>query len=187
MWDWVWYSIFDIRFECWIQFDIRYSTFDLNVGLSLIFDIRHSKFECWMLNIEHLTKFWLLILLVTDWGRSCKPQCTAYNVNKLNLVFHDTWYIYKETLCIQHYWASPRQNLSSGLPTRWDSHQAPQLHLLARKLKFRLQQVWILYFPISEKRRRWSVCADAQVGLHLCCSQTPEDRFSCVYVHIMAG
>ena len=40
--------IFDIRFECWIEFDIRYSTFDLNVGLSLIFDIRHSKFECWI-------------------------------------------------------------------------------------------------------------------------------------------
>ena len=34
--------IFDNRFECWIQFDIRYSTFDLNVGFSLIFDIRHS-------------------------------------------------------------------------------------------------------------------------------------------------
>ena len=83
MLDSVWYSIFNIRFECWIEFDIRYSTFDLNVGFSLIFDIRHSiwmldlvwystfdiqnlnvrlhsKFECWMLNIEHLTKFWLL-------------------------------------------------------------------------------------------------------------------------------
>ena len=34
--------ISDIRLECWIQFDIRYSTFDLNVGCSLIFDIRHS-------------------------------------------------------------------------------------------------------------------------------------------------
>ena len=38
--------IFDIRFECLIEFDIRYSTFDLNVGFSLIFDIQHSKFEC---------------------------------------------------------------------------------------------------------------------------------------------
>ena len=34
--------IFDIRFECEIEFDIRYSTIDLNVGFSLIFDIRHS-------------------------------------------------------------------------------------------------------------------------------------------------
>ena len=25
---------------------------------------------------------------------------------------------------------------------------------------------------------RWSVCADAQAGLRLCCSQTPKDRFS---------
>ena len=35
-----------MRFECWIEFDIRYSTFDLNIGFSLIVDIRHSKFEC---------------------------------------------------------------------------------------------------------------------------------------------
>ena len=39
-------SILDIRFECWIEFDIRYSIWDLNVGFSLIFDIRHSKSEC---------------------------------------------------------------------------------------------------------------------------------------------
>ena len=38
--------MFDIRFEYWIEFDIRYSTLDLNVGCSLIFDIRNSKFEC---------------------------------------------------------------------------------------------------------------------------------------------
>ena len=45
MLDLVCYSIFDIRFECEIEFDIRYSTFALNVGFSLIFDIR---FECWI-------------------------------------------------------------------------------------------------------------------------------------------
>ena len=38
--------IFDIRFECGIEFDIRYSTFNLNVGFSLTFDTQHSKFEC---------------------------------------------------------------------------------------------------------------------------------------------
>ena len=42
MLDLVWYSIFNIRFECLIEFDIRYLTFDLNVGFSLIFDIQHS-------------------------------------------------------------------------------------------------------------------------------------------------
>ena len=26
-----------------------------------------------------------------------------------------------------HIWASPRENLSSGLPTKWDSNQSPQL------------------------------------------------------------
>ena len=39
------------------------------------------------------------------------------------------------------YWASPRQNLSSGFPTKWDSNQPAQLQRLARKLKFCLQQV----------------------------------------------
>ena len=31
---------------------------------------------------------------------------------------------------------------------------------------------------MSEKLRSWSYCADAQAGLHLCCTQTPEDRVS---------
>ena len=30
-----------------------------------------------------------------------------------------------------------------------------------------------------------SVCAEAQAGLRLCCSQTPEDRFSLVEAHII--
>ena len=35
-------------------------------------------------------------------------------------------------------WASTRQNLSSGIPTKRDSNPSPQLQRLARKLKFRL-------------------------------------------------
>ena len=53
--------IFDIRFECWIKFDIRYSTFDLNVGFSLIFNIRHSKFDC---EIEFDIRYWTFDLNV---------------------------------------------------------------------------------------------------------------------------
>ena len=29
------------------------------------------------------------------------------------------------------------------------------------------------------------MCADAQAGLRLCCSQTPEDSFSCIEVHVL--
>ena len=34
-------------------------------------------------------------------------------------------------------WASSRQNLSSGFPTKPDSNQSPQLQRLARKLELR--------------------------------------------------
>ena len=64
------------------------------------------------------------------------------------------------------------------------SNQSPQLQRLARKLKFHLQQVYIWYFPKSEKQRRWSDCVDAQAGLRLCCLKTPEDRFSHVEAQI---
>ena len=35
-------------------------------------------------------------------------------------------------------WASSRENLSSGFPTKRDSDRSPQIQRLARKLKFRL-------------------------------------------------
>ena len=38
-------------------------------------------------------------------------------------------------------WASSRENLSSGFPTKRDSNQSPQLQTLARILKFRMKQV----------------------------------------------
>ena len=37
-----------------------------------------------------------------------------------------------------HNWASSRQNLSSGFPTKQDSNRTAQLQRLARKLKFHL-------------------------------------------------
>ena len=40
-----------------------------------------------------------------------------------------------------HYMGFVAQNLSSGFLTKGDSSQSPQLHRLARKLKFHLQQV----------------------------------------------
>ena len=38
-------------------------------------------------------------------------------------------------------WASLRENLSAGFPTKGTSNQSPQLQRLARKLKFSLKQV----------------------------------------------
>ena len=40
-------------------------------------------------------------------------------------------------------WASSRENLSSGFPTKRDSNQPPQLQRLAIKLKFHLKQVYV--------------------------------------------
>ena len=77
MWDWVWYSIFDIRFECWIEFDIRYSTFDLNVGLSLIFDIRHS---IWMLDWVWYSIFDIQNLNVECWISNIEPIFDCFSI-----------------------------------------------------------------------------------------------------------
>ena len=44
-------------------------------------------------------------------------------------------YIYTVTLII--IWASLREILSSGFPTKWDQNQPAQLQVIARKLKFR--------------------------------------------------
>ena len=40
--------------------------------------------------------------------------------------------------CVTGKWASSRENLSSGFPTKRVSNQSPQLQRLARKMKFRL-------------------------------------------------
>ena len=86
-----------------------------------------------------------------------------------------TFHIYSNALFDN--WDVTGENLSSGFQTKWDLNQPAQLQRLARKLKFRLLQVWMWCFPKSEKRRRWSDCVDAQAGLRPC-SQTSEDRFS---------
>ena len=47
-------------------------------------------------------------------------------------------------------WASSRENLSSGFPTKRVSNRSPQLQRLARKLKFYMIRGKIGYFPKSE-------------------------------------
>ena len=53
-------------------------------------------------------------------------NCLACNI----LLFNNCLLVY--------IWASSRENLSSVFPTKLDSNQSPQLHRLARKLKFHL-------------------------------------------------
>ena len=44
-------------------------------------------------------------------------------------------------------WTSTRQNLSSRFPKKQISNQPPQLQRLPRKLKFRMKQAGLVYFP----------------------------------------
>ena len=47
-------------------------------------------------------------------------------------------------------WATSRENLSSGFPSKRVSNRSPQLQRISRKLKFHLYQVYICNFPKSE-------------------------------------
>ena len=53
------------------------------------------------------------------------------------VVFHDHTHLLFANSKIE-IWASSRENLSSGFPTKRDSNQSPQLQRLARKKKFHL-------------------------------------------------
>ena len=58
-------------------------------------------------------------------------------------------------------WAPWRENLSSGFATSCDLNRHAQLMRLAGVLKFRLQQVEILYYSGSEQQKYWSDCVNA--------------------------
>ena len=58
---------------------------------------------------------------------------------------------------------------------------------LARVLKFRLQQVEVLYLPGSEQQRRLSDCAEAQADLRLWCSLPYKSRFSHDVAHLKSA
>ena len=82
----------------------------------------------------------------THWVLTMKKKCekrpTVRWIFGTNLVF-----------CSIIILAAMRENLSSGFPTKWDSNRPAKLQRLARKLKFRLLQVWMWYFPKSEKTK----------------------------------
>ena len=84
-----------------------------------------------------------MVLLSTKTHVLMDRQVSIYNFTHIMLAYLD--------LCN---WASSRQNLSLGSRTKRYSNQSPQLQGLARKLKFRLEHVWMNYFLKHEKQRR---------------------------------
>ena len=70
-------------------------------------------------------------------------------------------------------WASTRQNLSLGFPTKRDSNQSPPLQRLPRISKLRIASSENANDKGADSLR--GACA---ASVRLCCSQTTEDRFS---------
>ena len=82
--------------------------------------------------------------------------------------------------------ASTRENSSLRFPTRSDPNQPAQLHRLARIVKFVLAASFDMIFSMKLMTKVTLLIrlCHALAGLCICCSQTPEDRFSCVETHI---
>ena len=87
-------------------------------------------------------------------------------------------FLFNELAGLSYIWASSRQNLSSGLPTKRVLNQPLQLQGLVRILIFCLM---ILY----SKQIKALISLHAQAGMRICCSQSPEDRFSRIKAHIL--
>ena len=66
---------------------------------------------------------------------------------------------------------SPRENLSSGFTTRYDTNEHAQSQLLAKVLKFRLKilVIYVIYYLDTDKQRCSSDCANMQADLCFCC------------------
>ena len=79
-------------------------------------------------------------------------------------------------------WASLRQKMSSGFLWKRDSNQSPQKQRLAITS-------WSKFiygtFQKAKNKDTDQSARNVQAGLHLCCSQSPEDRFSCVEANMM--
>ena len=84
-------------------------------------------------------------------------------------------------------WASLWEKLFSGKGGGFDKECfKPVSSAKETSLKIEISPAASLHMILSkkQKKRRWSDCADAQAGLCLCCSQTPEDRVSRVEAHM---
>ena len=69
-------------------------------------------------------------------------------------------------------WATTRETLSSGFPTKWDSNQSPQLYWdQLENCNFARSKSRYHGYDTFQKAN--NKCADQN-----CCSQTPESRFS---------
>ena len=72
-----------------------------------------------------------------------KPKSSFFfDPRSSNLHFFAFCKIFKQFSSLIHYWASSRENMSSGFPRKRDSNQPAQLQRMARKLEFRLYHVY---------------------------------------------
>ena len=69
-------------------------------------------------------------------------------------------------------WAATRQNQQNECAPSEDSDQPRHPPSLIRVFAVRMKKPWILSYPMSAQRRRWSDWADAQADLSLCWAHT---------------
>ena len=67
-------------------------------------------------------------------------------------------------------WATSRENLSSGFATKLDSNRGSSAIETSQSLEISAITSRDITLSRQRKQRRWSVCADAQADLRLCCS-----------------
>ena len=89
------------------------------------------------------------------------------------------WQIFIEnclclTLCTEvlYIWAATWQNQQTECAPSEDSDQPGHPPSLIRVFAVRMKKAWVLSYPLSAQRRRWSDWADAQAALSLCWAHT---------------
>ena len=106
-----------------------------------------------------------------DWDKPVHSSCQNMNSQGhgsggwSQSLLHMQFISWSRHQCIR---AASRENLSSGLATRIDSNRPAQSQNLGNGLEFRIYKLEVLYFLGSEKQRRWTDCADAQVHSLIC-------------------
>ena len=107
--------------------------------------------------------------LLSDW----EDAPNLFENYAVRICQHVLYAGYRLNKCVDKSWASTRQYLSPGFPTKRDSNQSPRLQRLARKLTFRLKQL----------ANKWITKALTRLRIHAGWSASllfayPEDRLS---------
>ena len=107
---------------------------------------------------------WLLCLIclpgVSWWLSGSSSRCHGVVCGLWMLYFLNilTYYFIKDSQPYSSFglglytfvWATMKENLSSGFPTKWDSNQSPHLQRVARKLTYHLASLDMI---LSKERR----------------------------------